>query len=119
MTIMENTINMDNLRNIAAEMDAEVIKRLDEARFPQQMIEDMNNDKNSFLSLYNFLMKMEKNVYDLTKDQLKQYLEIQVNVLKENKDRLGNQGYLKMANELLQMKELFFHSITVKKYYTK
>lgn len=119
MTIMENTINMDNLRNIAAEMDLEVVRRMNEKEFPKQMIEDMENNQNSFLVLYNFLMKMEKNAYDLTKEQLKQWFEIQADVLEGNKDKLGTQGYIKMSNELLYMKELFFDKLTVKKYYTK
>ena len=115
LSIRENRIETLNLREIGLMMDQEVIEEMKANELPKAFIE--NQEKaGGLLDIYDFAMKMERNYFNLTVEEVNMWLSINVRVLRKYSGILGSY-YSRFANEILKWRELVLTKECIEKYY--
>lgn len=115
LSIRENRIENLNVREIGLMMDQEVVKEMKEHKLPEDFVEYLENASGLF-DMYDFILKMDKNFFNLTVEEVNMWLTINVRVLRKYSGVLGSY-YSRFANEILKWRELILTKECIEKYY--
>ena len=115
LSIRENKIENLNLREIGLMMDQEVVKEMKEHKLPEDFVEYLENASGLF-DTYDFILKMNKNFFNLTVEEVNMWLTINVRVLRKYSGILGSY-YSRFVNEILKWRELVLTKECIEKYY--
>lgn len=115
LSIRENRIETLNLREIGLMMDQEAIEEMKANELPEAFIE-YQEKAGGLLDIYDFVMKMERNFFNLTVEEVNMWLTVNVRVLRKYSGILGSY-YNIFANEILKWRELVLTKECIEKYY--
>lgn len=114
-----NEIALRELINIGLEMDQKVQEELSKTTLPKEFIID-EREANTSLGLYNFLMKLMKNEYGISLEDLEHYLNIVKYALWERVEDLKAIGaYETLYDNYKQFYSMVFDPYYINKYYNK
>ena len=119
---MENKLNETMIReliNIGLEMDQKVQEELAKTNLPKSFIE-AEREANTCLGMYNFYLKLIKNEFKISLEDLEQYFNIIKYTLWERVEDLKAIGaYEMMYDNYRVLYSMVFDPYYIKKYYKK
>lgn len=119
---MESKLNETMIReliNIGLEMDQKVQEELAKTNLPKEFIE-AEREANTCLGMYNFYLKLIKNEFKISLEDLEQYFNIIKYTLWERVEDLKAIGaYEMMYDNYRVLYNMVFDPYYIKKYYKK